>query len=218
MTTQAGLHIARPTDQPERADGSGDRQPAPALVRCAPESPETAPRDADLRGALLGQLDALYRFILVRVGFDESLADDLLQQTAEAVLRAEPGGLDEVETFEGWLRGVARNLVRRHWRESARRDSLPRPDPVAGHRVLAALESGCPAEALADRELRLALLWAIASLPAADQWLLFAVYRHGRSHAEIAQEQGCSAKGIEARLYRMRARLREALAASGEEP
>ncbi|HZW09731.1 MAG TPA: sigma-70 family RNA polymerase sigma factor [Phycisphaerales bacterium] len=170
-----------------------------------------------MRESLLLQLDALYRFILVRVGFDEAAADDLLQQTAETALRADPAAMAAVESLEGWLRGVARNLVRRHWRDRATRDPHAHPRVGDGLRVLAALESGCPAEALAERELRVALLWAIASLPAGDQWLLYAVYRYGKSRPQVASELGCSAKGIEMRLYRARERLREALARCGED-
>lgn len=211
--TRAGLHIARPAEQRERAGAPQDRPPAPALVR--PVEPQADARC--VRDALLSQLDALYRFILVRVGCDEAAAEDLLQQTAETALRADEGTLGAVESPEGWLRGVARNLVRRHWRDAAQRNGHARPAPDAGRRALAALESGCPADALALAELRVALLWAVASLPAADQWLLYAVYRHGRPHDDIAGELGCSPKAVEMRLYRTRSRLREALAACGED-
>jgi RNA polymerase sigma-70 factor (ECF subfamily) len=213
--TRAGLHIARPAEPSERAGATDVRPPAQSFGRCAPAPP--AELAAPLREALLLQLDALYRFILVRVGFDEAAADDVLQQTAETALRAETTVLAGVDSVEGWLRGVARNLVRRHWRENGKRSAKPHPDPDAGRRALAALESGCPAEALSQRELRLALLWAVASLPAADQWLLYAVYRYGKSQQEIAAELGCTQKGIEMRLYRTRTRLRDALAACGED-
>lgn len=210
--TRAGLHIARPADEPGWAGAERDRPPAPASGRAAPPRID---RPEGIRDVLLAQLDALYRFILVRVGFDHAIADDVLQQTAETALRTDGPRIAEVESVEGWLRGVARNIVRRYWRDAERHG--PAPDGEAGRRALAALESGCPSDALAQLELRSALLWAIASLPAEEQWLLYAAYRHGRSQAELAAALGCSVKGIEMKLYRMRARLRDALAACGED-
>lgn len=168
----------------------------------------------EVRRTLLDQIDVLYRFILVRVGFDESVAEDVLQQTAEAALRLDESS--EIESIEGWLRGVARNQVRRYWRDVSRRggESL---DSEAGRRVLAMLDAGCPREALLERETLMTMLTAISALSADEQHLLYAVYRHGRSQAEIAEEMGCTPKGVEMKLYRMRARLREALAACGDE-
>lgn len=208
--TRAGLHIARKAERAERAGAASQGHPP------APSLEPRAPAPMGMRDELLANLDALYRFILVRVGFNQSVADDVLQQTAETALRTRSPGA--VESPEGWLRGIARNLVRRYWREASRTNGSAAPDPAHGRLALAALESDCPAEALQQRELRLALLWAIASLPAADQRLLYAVYRHGATHEQLAGELGCTAKGIEMKLYRTRARLREALAACGDDP
>ena len=205
--TRNGLHIARPVEDPERAGAVYDRPPA---LSSATETPRASAHT--VRDALLDQLDALYRFILVRVGFDESAAEDVLQQTAEAALRSAaraPAG-----AVEPWLWGVARNHLRRHWRE---RGACPLPDAESGRRALELLEGQCPREALQHRESRHALLWAIASLPADEQRLLYAFYRRGRTQAEIAAELGCTQKAVEMRLYRVREGLREALRSCGEE-
>jgi len=210
--SRAGLPIARPAEEPRRAGGSPDRPPVAGFGEGAP-----ATRGCEvIRRTLLEHLDALYRYILVRVGFDEGLAEDVLQQTAEAALRTDERVLAGIESVEAWLRGVARNHVRRHWRDASRRngESL---ESVAGTDVLAFIDEGCPRRALEGREATGALLRAIAELSGEEQVLLFAFYRHGRSQAEIADELGCTSKGVEMRLYRMRARLREALAACGDE-
>jgi DNA-directed RNA polymerase specialized sigma24 family protein len=49
-----------------------------------------------------------------------------------------------------------------------------------------------------------------------DQDLFYAFYREGRSHAALAAELGTTPKGVEARLYRMRSKLRSAVQETGE--
>jgi RNA polymerase sigma-70 factor (ECF subfamily) len=168
-----------------------------------------------MRETLLEHIDALHRFILVRVGFDETVAEDVLQQTAAAALGAQDSP-DEIRSLEGWLRGVARNMVRRHWRDAAKRNGNAHLDSDTGQKALATLESESPRKLLVDREQMAALVRAIAALSTDDQRLLYGFYRHGRSTLEIADVLGCTTKGVEMKLYRMRARLRDALADSGD--
>lgn len=171
-----------------------------------------------MRTTLLAEIDTLYRFILVRVGFDEAIAEDVLQQTAEIALRADDELVSGIDSVEAWLRGVARNRVHQYWRDVAKHNGDTHLDPETSRRVLALLERGaCPRTALEDDETRRGLITAIASLSGDDQRLLYAFYRHGRSCADLANDWGCSTKGIEMRLYRMRARLRDVLAACGEQ-
>lgn len=206
---RTGLHTAGPSDGLARAGELAERPPAPAF--------ESGARDEcrAMRETLLDQLDALYRFILVRVGFDECAAEDVLQQTAAMALRVGDAPSD-IRSLEGWLRGVARNLVRRHWREKAKRNGSTGLDSDAGRQALATLESACPRALLEDNEQMSALVGAIAALGAEDQRLLYRFYRQGRSTCEIADELGCTTKAVEMKLYRMRARLRDALADGGE--
>lgn len=156
--------------------------------------------------------DGLYRFILVRVGGDHSAADDLLQQMCcvAAGHRRPPG---EPEACEAWLRGIARNLIRKHWREMRRHGRhLPIEDAALSSRLAEDLtERPLPPEVLARRESKEQLLLAVTSMPAADQSLIFAFYFEGRSQADIAKASGVSVKSLEARLYRARGRLRTAL-------
>jgi RNA polymerase sigma-70 factor (ECF subfamily) len=69
-----------------------------------------------------------------------------------------------------------------------------------------------PEESLARDESVQQLLLAVTSLPADQQRLVFAFYFEERSYAAIADELGVTVKGVETRLYRARARLREVLA------
>lgn len=155
--------------------------------------------------------DGLYRFLAVRTGGDSALADDLIQQVwlkAQASRRHVPAG--EVEF---WLRGIARNLVRSHWRAHRRGLlHLPLADPRLAADLAQRLETqDLPDDALQQREVCDQLLLAITELPAADQQLIVAHYFEGRTHAELAEGLGCGERAIEGRLYRARQALRRTL-------
>ncbi len=163
-----------------------------------------------IRRSLESGLDALYRFILVRVWRDADTASELLQQTATVALRERRRPASD-EEIEPWLRGIARNLIRRHCRDLKRSAPETRERIAVSRRVLVTLESEDPGRLLDDEEGLGALLGALAELSAPDQWLVYAFYRHARSAADIASELGVTVKSVESRLYRTRARLRDAL-------
>jgi RNA polymerase sigma-70 factor (ECF subfamily) len=153
---------------------------------------------------------SIYRYIVVRVG-DAHLADDLMQQLwlqARTAAAAVPD-----HEIEFWLWGVARNLVRTHWRQQARRPRiLPQADPrLAGELAERIASEELPPEAVDGREVRDQLLLAITELGGADQELIVEHYFHDRSHAELAADYGLSVRGVEGRLYRARQALREKL-------
>ncbi|MHC5027136.1 MAG: RNA polymerase sigma factor [Planctomycetota bacterium] len=189
----------------------------------APRNNETTigrigqPDPPDLRPAFLECMDAVYRYIFVRVAGDPAAAEEILQQTACAVLH-QPNAPQAAAEHEWWIRGIARNLVRRYWR--VRKRDARRSVGEGGLRYLveAPTPDGAMADVVDDEEQRARLLQAIAALPAADQWLLYEFYKHGRTRGEIAAATGTTIKGVEAKLYRMRGRLRTALTETGEEP
>ena len=153
---------------------------------------------------------SIYRYIVVRVG-DAHLADDLMQQLWLHARNSEASvPQDELEF---WLRGIAKNLVRTHWRRQARRPtSLPLADPgLAGELAGRLASEELPAESLERKEVRDQLLLAITALASEDQELIVEHYFHDRSHAELAAEHGLSLRGVEGRLYRARQDLREKL-------
>lgn len=183
---------------------------APVVV--AAETTESADdRRNRLQDAFSSCCDGLYRFILVRVGGQRDAADDLLQQTC--FVAAGKSRLPDGDECEAWLFGIARNLVRKHWRtQKVRGKTLPLLDAEPGAALLDAMESGpLPAEVLESDEAATRLLAAVTALSADDQRLVFAFYFQGRPHTDIAEETGASAKGVETRLYRIRRRLRALL-------
>lgn len=166
-----------------------------------------------LQSAFQACCDGLYRFILVRVGGRHDVADDLLQQTCciAAGKSLVPSARGDCEA---WLFGIARNVVRKHWRsERTRGGVFPLLDADGGGELVHAMESGpLPAAALEHGEATTRLLAAVTALPSADQRLVFAFYFDGCSHADIADANGVTPKSIEAKLYRIRRRLRDLLA------
>ncbi len=156
--------------------------------------------------------DALYRFILFRVGGDRSAADDMLQEVCRVAIGHERVPDDDVQC-EAWLRGIARNLIKAHWRTS-------RNGVVASYESAAEVARGLvssmdgallPDEVIANRETYQALMLAVSELPTDEQRLIFGYYFEGRSQTDLAGEVGVTPKAIETKLYRIRGRLRLAL-------
>ncbi|MGB0717569.1 MAG: RNA polymerase sigma factor [Phycisphaerae bacterium] len=173
------------------------------------ERPTTADR-SHLKQAFRSAADALYRFILVRVGHHTAVADDLLQQTC-CVAAGHQRVPAQPADCEAWLFGIARNLVREHWRKSQNA-----PQPLPDHDELAARleEAPLPEELLQNDETRQTLLTAITELSVEDQHLIFACYFMERPQSEVAEELHTTRKSIESKLYRARLQLRERLKAN----
>lgn len=153
----------------------------------------------------------LYRFFAVRTS-DRHLADDLMQQLW---VQARRGGLElSQDRIEPWLRAIAKNLVRTHWRRIARRPAhVPVADPDLSADLAARLtRAELPAEELDRREVREQLLLAITELAADEQELIVGCYFDALPHAALAQRMGISERAVEGRLYRARQTLRDRLA------
>lgn len=154
---------------------------------------------------------SLYRFVAVRVGDDADLADDLMQQLW---VRAATGARDVPEgEIEYWLRAVARNLVREHWRKcGAASRHIPVADPTVATGLAERITTEeLPEELLEQREVRDQLILAVTELGTDEQELVVAHYFQGLSHATIAERDGISERAVEGRLYRARRTLRDKL-------
>jgi RNA polymerase sigma-70 factor (ECF subfamily) len=167
---------------------------------------------ADVEAAFNRYKPALYRYLIVRVGGDAHLAEDLLQQLWLQTSGNGSAAVPEDE-LEFWLRGVARNLVRAHWRQSRQRPPhLPIAEPELARELADRLGGEeLPPEILERKEVRDQLLLALTALPGAEQELIFGHYFSGRTHGELAAATGLSERAIEGRLYRARRWLQERL-------
>ncbi|MEZ6243185.1 MAG: sigma-70 family RNA polymerase sigma factor [Phycisphaerales bacterium] len=171
---------------------------------------------APIRETAGQELDGLYRFAVARLGGKSHMAEDVVQQ-ALLIAMAHASPPSEAERQRAWLRGVVQNVIRRQLRTRRRgraamlRLSSEREDGGRGGEEVDGREEGGERARLVR-----ALFLAVTELSRADQDLFYAVYRAGRSHACVAEELGTTPKGVEARLYRMRSRLRKAMESSIE--
>lgn len=183
-----------------------------ALDHVIGRSSETPRRPSNDLAAVYDRLaSGMYRFVMIRVGRDEHLAKDVMQQLWAAAAR---NGRDVPEAeMEFWLRGVARNLINTHWRRVSNRPlHVPMPDQGLASELADRLcaERLGPND-LTRREIQDQLALAITQLASDDQDLIHAHYVEGRSQVEIAERDGLSVRAVEGRLYRARAALREQL-------
>ncbi len=178
-----------------------------------PLAMDTAREDdpMDLDAAFDRCARGLHRFIMIRVGGDSHLADDLMQQLWLRAARRGHGVPTDELAF--WLRAVARNLVHDHWRTAARRPAhLPMSDPALAAELSERLVTEeLPAAVLDRREVRDQLLLAVTELRDDEQALIIEHYFRGASQAELACKLGISDRAVEGRLYRARQALRASL-------
>lgn len=153
---------------------------------------------------------SLYRYLAVRLS-DAHLAEDFLQQLW--LQGHQKAGRIPADQVEFWLRAIARNLIRTHWRQIARRPAqVPVPDPALAAETARRLVSEViPPNELERKEIRDQLLLAITALPAAEQELIVGHYFDQLSHAQLAKRAGISERAVEGRLYRARHSLRTQL-------
>lgn len=150
----------------------------------------------------------LFRFALRMLG-DEQDAHDAAQDTLVKVLRALPS-YDPSRSFATWIYGIARNTCidqhRKRWRRSdAAEPEVVDPGPTPAQAVLAS-----------DRDRR--VLAALQGLPPLYRDVLVLYHYEHLKYAEIAELLQIPLGTVMNRIFRARARLRDALDAQGFEP
>lgn len=156
--------------------------------------------------------DAVFEFVLMRVGRRREVAEDLTQDT---LLTA----LDSIDRFDGrsslrtWLCGIAKNKVRASVR-ARRARSFGDILVAADDDVLEALgrieEEALPAAVLEREETRAFVGATLASLPESYRHALTERYVEGRSVPETARAEGRNVKAAESTLHRARRAFRDA--------
>ena len=138
-------------------------------------------------------------------------AEDLTQEIfALAMLRLDR--LDQLTAFPGWLHGIARHLVYKHWRSSGRRQrhhqrfSSERVDDAAGDDLEARHLDTQRADALRD---------ALETLPdhLREAYVAVDIQQLGPEHA--AMQLGITRGNLAVRASRARARIRNHLGQQG---
>jgi len=177
---------------------SGKEPEESALVRAAKDGGRSA------FGALVDlHKDGVLVFLAVRM-HDRSEAEDLAQETFLTAWRRMEE-FDPSAPFGPWLRGIAHNLLRNHWRKH-------RAHPVGGSEELEALLQGCEYEGNGLWDGRAdaleALRHCIALLAPSNRDLVQGRYEDGTSIKNLATASGHKVSATSMRLHRIRATLK----------
>jgi RNA polymerase sigma-70 factor (ECF subfamily) len=141
---------------------------------------------------------ALYAYVLWRCGGLRDRADEVAQETWLTAVRRLRAFDPSAGRFASWLRGIAANVLRNHFRREKRRTR--RIQPLESE-PLAVEQSQHQAERIAR---------ALGSLPEHYEAVLRMKYLEGRSVADIAAERSESPKAVESQLTRAREAFRQA--------
>ena len=161
---------------------------------------------------------AVFRFAMANVGPDH--AEDVMAETFAAAWKSRAQFVDSMDNaVEAWLIGIARNVIRSHWR-SERRWFRARADELRhlaeGSRPHDDLDA---AERIDARTLfeRARVLERLAKLPdrERDPFLLHVL--HDYSYQEIAAILGIPLGTVQSRISRGRSRLARSIRATRRE-
>jgi RNA polymerase sigma-70 factor (ECF subfamily) len=150
--------------------------------------------------------DGLLRFVAYSTG-DVGVAEDVVQE-AFALALVGLHKFDGRSAFSTWMRGIAANLIRKHWRKKQRRTRAYARLGELAERIGQCREDAPDQNVLRDHRAE-ALLAGLETLPhhLREAFLLSDV--HGLPAAEAGEHLGISAGNVRVRAARARARLRE---------
>ena len=151
---------------------------------------------------------------LARFCGNEATALDLAQDTFVRVYEAR-ARYDTRGKFATWLYTIAGNLARNshRWQQRHPTVSLDAPTDENGGTLATHLPdaASAPDASAEEGERAAAVRAAISELPEDQRSIVLMSEYEDRSHADIADTLGCTAKAVETRLYRARQTLREKL-------
>lgn len=138
--------------------------------------------------------------------------DDLLQETAAAALKSF-GNYDSTRPFDGWVLGIAQNVVRNHFRK------ISRERLIFDDALLASLADSFEAVAPEQSEQLDRLGECLEKLPPAARSICDLRYRDELSIETISRRLGKTTAAVAKALQRIREQLRgciETIGLSGE--
>lgn len=155
--------------------------------------------DEDAFAELVRRRQAWLRNLMRRLSNDETLADDLAQQTLLQAWR-DISKLKDPRKFPGWLRRVAMNTWHQHLRKN---DALRNAQTELEH------EAAAPSKT----NVRLDLDRALAQLSADARTCVVLSYHEGLSHGEIADATGFALGTVKSHIRRGAEQLKQLLSA-----
>ncbi|MBI4602148.1 MAG: RNA polymerase sigma factor [Planctomycetes bacterium] len=148
----------------------------------------------------------LYAHVHHRAGRRRERTEDVVAEcwmiAVRKIRKFDPGR----GSLEGWLRGIADNVLRNRWRAWRREDAVVRIDPGDGSNEPAARHP----ETGRGLELAEQVSAALSSLPVRYQEVLRAKYEEELSVVDIAVRSGETTKAVESLLSRAREAFRAA--------
>lgn len=172
-----------------------------------------AGQDSALNDLMDRHAEKLFHY-LVRSLQNEDDAADLAQETFARVYQNRTK-FDAHKKFSTWLYAIASNLVRDRyrWRSRHPQVSLDAANEATGNDFGESLpdHAPSPSEAVHREERAETVRRAVAALPRDLRLPLVLAEYEEKSHAEIGEILGCSAKAVEVRIYRARKELRVSL-------
>jgi RNA polymerase sigma-70 factor (ECF subfamily) len=178
------------------------------------DSAEQIQRDRLLRGAVLAgderawrtwyeeTYDDLYAYVLWRCGGNKDQTEDVVQEIWLTAVRRVRKFDPRRGSFLAWLRGIAANVLRNHFRRlrPARRLQSLDEEPSA---------TDSTEVQRTERERAHAVATTLAALPGRHEDVLRAKYLDGASVQQIARSSGQTQKAVESLLTRARQSFRE---------
>jgi RNA polymerase sigma factor (sigma-70 family) len=156
-------------------------------------------------------LPSVWRSVYVQVRGDRHLAEDIVSESVLALLKAVSAPACEIQSPSAWLRTVAVNKVRDHFRAAARVQHLI--DQVASLSSIPPVPQPSSLEEL--NEQRAAVRRVMDDLPEQYRLVLEWKYIDHLSVRQIAERLAMTEKGAESILFRARREFREGLGRVG---
>jgi RNA polymerase sigma-70 factor (ECF subfamily) len=155
--------------------------------------------------------DTTFRHVCFLLG-DPVVAEDLVQDAYARAFTA----IDRFDgrcSFAGWVKGIALNVVRMHWRRAETTERVH--ESLARLGEVAAAQPGDPDRAH-QQDLRMRVLYQVlATLPEHLREVFILRELEGTSTREVAEQLGITPNNVAVRAARARAKIREELTRLG---